>query len=172
MAKFFAPPEFKSIDDVFAVLSDPKRVLKALAEMRDMLNAINLRLGDLDTHEKVEASVATANILMQEVQAAKHKAVEAVEAATATAAKLIDDATAKAAGVLEDARMTDAKRKSELKAVQDREKRLNEIEAALVVRENANSALSDDLARRQAEIVSREKELADKAKRIAAAVAG
>lgn len=171
MGKFYTP-SFDSIDSVFAVLADPVKTAKALGEMRAMRDAINARLGDLDTHEKVEASVAAANILIMEVQAAKQKAIEDVEAATASAAQMIDDAKAEAKAVLDAARVVEAKRKGLLAEVEGRSKKLDGFEAALGVRERINNEKADELARRSAEIVSREKEIADKAKRIADAVAG
>lgn len=172
MARSFTLPQIDGLLGLLAILEEPERCQQFLRAAQEMLSAINSRLGDLDTHEKVEASVAAAKILMQEVQAAKQKAIERVEEATAHASMLIDNATAEASKILEDAKTIEAQHKEALGRVEARWNGLKETEAALAVREKANAAMSDDLSRRLEDIVSREKELADKVKRVAEAVAG
>ena len=172
MAKSFTLPQIEGLPGLLAVLAEPERCREFMQAATDMLAAINARLGDLDTHEKVEASVASANMLMQEVQAAKQKMVERVREATVSASKLIDDANAEAAQILEGAKAVEAQHKETLGRVEARWNGLNEIEAALSVREKANAAVSDELTRRLEDIVSREKELEAKVKRVAEAVAG
>ena len=175
MAKFYTMPEFKSVDDVFAVLADQKRALKILSDMREMRDAINVRLGDLDSHEKAEASVAAANALIAEVNLAHSKAVEAVEAATVEAARIMDDARLEAASIIEQANAVDRQFKANLADVRKRAADIDKREAAVGVREAASTALATKLANMDADLVSREKQVAEKlsvAKRIAEAVAG
>ena len=175
MAKFYTMPEFKSVDDVFAVLADQKRALKILSDMREMRDAINVRLGDLDSHEKAEASVAAANALIAEVNMAHSKAVEAVEAATVEAARIIDGARLEASSIIEKANEVDRQFKSNLADVRKRGSDIDKREAAVAVREAASAALATKLANIDADLVSREKQVAEKlsvAKRIAEAVAG
>ena len=172
MAKSFTLPQIEGLPGLVAMLGEPDRCLSFLQSAQDMLAAINARLGDLDTHEKVEASVASANMLMQEVQAAKQKMVERVREATVSAAKLIDEANAEAAQILEGAKAIEAQHMETLGRVDARWNGLNEIETALIVREKANAAASDELTRRLEDIVSREKELEAKVKRVAEAIEG
>ena len=175
MAKFFGLPDLSTVDAVYRVVSDPKRVAAALKQMIEMRDEINVRLGDLDSHEKAEASVSVANALIAEVNAAHRKAVEAVEAATVNASKIIEDAKAEAAKIIEDASSIDRQFKENLAGVNVRAAALDKREREASVREKTLDDLAVKLANQEAGLVSREKQVAEKlqvAKRIADAVAG
>ena len=175
MAKFFSIPNLDTLDIVFKVLSDPAASSALLKQLMDMRDEVNVRLGDLDSHEKAEASVATANALIAEVNLAHKKAVDAVEAATVNAAQIIDDARAEAASIIEKANAIDKQFKDNLADVKSRAAALDKREREMAVREKANADIATKLANQEADLVSREKQVAEKlqvAKRIAEAVAG
>lgn len=171
MAKVFAVPEIKGLDELLALVADPARIAAHLAALKEMLDAVNERLGDLDTHAKVGEALQRA--LDAEATAAKtsRRATETLSDAQAQAVLLASAANAKASEATakadERARELDEKARS----LADREMTVQRREEAVQREESRLGHLAKENERRADDLSEREGALAAKVRRVAEAAA-
>lgn len=100
MAKIVTPLSINSLSELIELITKPEKYRAYAIQLEDTLNAIDERLGDLDSHDKAEAMLAQATQIKLEADGARLKAErdahDIVEKANQHAARVMADA----AGVL------------------------------------------------------------------------
>ena len=90
--KLVPPQSFGGLEGLLDMLLNPQKYAQHLNAMKAYLDAINSRLGDLDTKEKADADRQAANTESVAAAAAHKKAQEVLEAAHAEAKQLHEKA--------------------------------------------------------------------------------
>ena len=170
MAKVFAVPEIKGLDELLALVADPARIAAHLAALKEMLDAVNERLGDLDTHAKVQdalqraldaeaTSAKTARRATETLSDAQAQAVLLASAANAKASEAAAKADERASGLDEKARSL-AEREM---AVQRREESVQREDSRLGHLAKENERRADDLGEREAALAAKVRRVAEAA---------
>ena len=115
MAKIITPPSINSLSELLELVTKPEKYRAYAIQLEDTLNAIDERLGDLDSKEKADAYLAQAAQIKLEADGARLKAErdahDIVEKANQYAARVHADAAdllaaAKAKDINADAALT------------------------------------------------------------------
>ena len=115
MAKIITPPSINSLSELLELVTKPEKYRAYAMQLEDTLNAIDERLGDLDSKEKADAYLAQATQTKLEADGARLKAErdahDIVEKANQHAARVVADAAdilaaAKAKDINADAALT------------------------------------------------------------------
>ena len=155
MAKFFQAPEIKSLEELLELVSNPEKVAKHLADMKEMLDAVNGRLGDLDTHEKVIEALNRAVATEERSLETERLAAQVLAKAKSDAGSIIDAANSRAA----DAKASSDERAESLRVLANE---LSAREMSVKSREAALDKGEAELSSRLAAVTQREKNMADK----------
>ena len=101
--KLVPPQAFQGLEGMLDMLLNPQKYAQHLNAMKAYLDAINSRLGDLDTKEKADADRQAANTASVAATAAHKKAQEVLEAAHTEAQSLREKAALDTATLRESA---------------------------------------------------------------------
>ena len=132
MAKLMAPPSIGGLSELLELVTKPEKYRAYAIQLEDTLNAIDERLGDLDSKDKADAYLAQATQTKLEADGARLKAekdaYDIVEKANAYAGRIVADAN----GVLAAAKAKDANAEAALQASirQARDLEQREVKAA------------------------------------------
>ena len=132
MAKIITPPSINSLSELLELVTKPEKYRAYAIQLEDTLNAIDERLGDLDSKEKADAYLAQAAQIKLEADGARltaeRDAHDIVEKANAYAGRIVADAN----GVLAAAKATNANADAALQASirQARDLEQREVKAA------------------------------------------
>lgn len=172
MAKMFIVPPIPSLDALLELISNPTRMSEHLAKLKELMDAVNARLGDLDTHDKAQAFLTRAADFETKAIEAQRRAADTLSKAEADAASILANASAKAfeSKASSDER-TDALR-SHAMELSARESGLRSNSEAVAKREAEVSSREAAVLQRELDLKKREEAIADKVRRVAEAVAG
>ena len=116
MAKIITPPSINSLSELLELVTKPEKYRAYAIQLEDTLNAIDERLGDLESKEKADAYLAQATQTKLEADGARltaeRDAHDIVEKANAYAGRIVADAN----GVLATAKDKDANADAALQA--------------------------------------------------------
>ena len=129
MAKIITPPSINSLSELLELVTKPEKYRAYAIQLEDTLNAIDERLGDLDSKEKADAYLAQATQTKLEADGARLKAErdahDLIEKANHHAARIHADA----AGVLAAAKAKDTNADAALTASIEQARQLEKREA-------------------------------------------
>ena len=132
MAKIITPPSINSLSELLELVTKPEKYRAYAIQLEDTLNAIDERLGDLDSRDKADAYLAQATQTKLEADGARLKAekdaYDIVEKANAYAGRIVADADRVLAAAKAKDANADAALQASIRQARDLEQR--EVKAA------------------------------------------
>ena len=127
MAKILTPPSINSLSELLELVTKPEKYRAYAIQLEDTLNAIDERLGDLDSHDKAEAFLAQATQTKLAADGARltaeRDAHDIVEKANQHAARVVADADGVLATAKERLAQADAALEAGVRQARELEKR-------------------------------------------------
>ena len=133
--KIVAPPTISNLQQIIDLLLNPSKYAKYLQDLQSMLAAIEERLVDLDTVEKIDEYIAQNDTKLRNAKQEYEAVLASIKASQDTAASLLNDAKQEAGNI---------------------------VASANKLREEANnlkSRLENEVVVREKEVLGREKQL-------------
>lgn len=164
MADVIRVPEIRGIEGLLELVTNPTQTAQYLLKLKEMIDAVNGRLGDLDTKAKADDYLRRAVNAESDAQEKLVKAGEYLDQTRETAKTILTEAEAAASATKASQAKLDEDR-----AVFENAKRSQQSESAA-----ANAALSRreaEVSRRESDVVARENAVAGEESRLQALLA-